>query len=149
MPDTGKGNPRHSVPAGRQAAAPLELGSRVPWVAPVLLHTGNGVLAGHRRYLLAGQAEADDQQVHKVSRERLGRDGGLPSVRLHAFPGARPEHVLCDGELVTEDVAPDVVAVGAAIRRVGDPSPQDPAVVDPKLKRHGVVPARLPARVAY
>src|SRR5258708_33165167 len=97
----------------------------------------------------AGQAQASYQQVRKFGGQCLRRSLGLPAIWLHAVARTRPEGRFVDIQLIAENMAPDVGAVGRPIGRVRDPRPENPAIWQLEFVREGVMPACPSAGVAH
>ncbi|MFD8528827.1 HTH domain-containing protein [Streptosporangium canum] len=107
----------------REAGAPIAVRS-VPGggmsgaVGPEELQSGDGGLSGHPRDLRLAETDPRDQKMDEVGGERLGRDDRHASVRLLAFLHAFPELVLCDIELITENVRPFVIVRSGIARGI-------------------------------
>ena len=119
---------------------------------PVLLHSGNGLVFAHRRHLGFAEADSREEQVDEIGRKRFRGRLGCATVRLFPIMDACPERCLIDFELVSEDMAPEALAVGVPVHRVGNPRSQDPPVMELELVadmvRAGLaacVPDALPA----
>jgi len=95
---------------------------------PVAVKPSHRLLLPHGRHLGFGQADASDQQVHKIGWKRSGRWLGHTSVRLDAVANTTPELRLGCLELVAENVAPDARPIRAAVDGMPYPCPQDTSV---------------------
>src|SRR5690348_4632932 len=71
--------------------------------------------------------------MHKICGQCSGGRFGFAPSGLDPIPYACPEGRLVDVQLVSEDVGPDARPVGVPVHRVGDPRPQDPAIMKVKL----------------
>jgi hypothetical protein len=97
---------------------------------PVLLHSGDGLVFAHGRYISLAEVYARDEQVDKVCGQCISRRLAFPSRWLDAVLHTCPECLLVYVQLISEDVAPDLPAVVAPVYRVRDPRPQDSPVVE-------------------
>ena len=83
--------------------------------SPVLLHSGDGLVFAHRCHFGFAEADSREKQVDEIGRKRFWGWLGCAAVRHFPVLDACPERCLIDFELVSEDMAPEVLAVGIPV----------------------------------
>ncbi len=127
------------APAARPPAGLLAFG-------PETLKADYRLVPAHGPNLVLGQLDAGDEQVDHVGGQGIRWWVRHASVGLHPVFGAGPELLLPHLQLVAQNVRPQTSPLIAAVHRMRDPGPQNPAIRKIEFVR-AMVGAGVTARV--